>query len=227
MDRINPAKGSNGNAILGFTSFNEEATNGSTVQKSVVVPNVLGGHEPSDAASGPVSTAPIKRGLTTPNYENSKGGRNVNKAKEKAREPEAKAHSDNMDPSGLYAMPDMSAKTSRKSKALDHPSANDSAAYASPVEMGDLEGEEDFSALYATSTKHRPDPVGGNTGQTGDLYAVPAKNRKGESNVEGRNEATYAAPDEDVAALYAMPDKRGTVDQDETEMHDNELYASM
>ena len=207
METVNSVEGSTGIAQNGttnpeFTSPTENASNGSTVQAGGDVPSVYDEH--------------TQRNVDT-------------EATEKTAAPEAKASPDEDDPSGLYAVPDMSGKTSQKSKAQDDASACDSAGYASPLEVDNMESEEDLNALYATPSKHRPDePEGGNTEKTDDLYAVPDKSQKSRtSNMNGLNGATNAVPDEDVAALYAVPDKRKTVDEDETVMIENELYTPM
>ena len=168
-----------------------------------------------EGSTGFTQNGKTKPGFTSPIPDASNGSR-------------AKVYPEGEDSAGLYAMPDMSAKTSLKSKTPDHASSYDNAGYATPAGVDNMEGEEDFSALYATSSKHQPVPEGGNTEETGDMYAVPDKNKKSRtSNMNGLNAAASAVPDEDVAALYAMPDKRKTVDQDETVMIDNELYSSM
>ena len=119
--------------------------------------------------------------------------------------------------SGLYDMPGMSAKTSRKSNTPDHASSCDNAGYAIPAGVDNMEGEEDLHALYARSSKYLPEPEGGNMEETGDLYV----------NMNGLSGDTPAAPDEDVAALYTiMPDKRKSVNQDYEIMIDSELYSS-
>ncbi|XP_030839225.1 uncharacterized protein LOC105442034 [Strongylocentrotus purpuratus] len=137
------------------------------------------------------------------------------------------------DPAALYAMPDMSAKTSSRPKTYTSPS-NDtddpSLMYAMPDRRAKTVyssnskaalGEDSLHA-YATSTKNRLEPIGmeASTDREG-LYALPDKNPR-DHMTQNR-----AGKRDDVEAMYAMPDKsrRGN-DVDNTVMIENDIYSS-
>ncbi|XP_030839251.1 uncharacterized protein LOC105441919 isoform X2 [Strongylocentrotus purpuratus] len=138
------------------------------------------------------------------------------------------------DPAALYAMPDMSAKTSSRPKTTTSP-ANDtddpSLMYAMPDRRAKTVyssnskaalGEDNLHALYATSTKNRLEPIGMEASTDGEgLYALPNKTPRDHVTQNG------AGKRDDVEAMYAMPDKsrRGN-DVDNAVMIENDIYSS-
>eukprot|EP00057_Strongylocentrotus_purpuratus_P028967 XP_011683441.1 PREDICTED: uncharacterized protein LOC105447287 [Strongylocentrotus purpuratus] len=138
------------------------------------------------------------------------------------------------DPAALYAMPDLSAKTSSRPKTYTSP-PNDtddlSLLYAMPDRRTKTVyssngkaalGEDSLHALYATSTKNRLEPIGMEASTNGEgLYALPDKNPRDHVTQNG------AGKRDDVEAMYAMPDKsrRGN-DVDNTVMIENDIYSS-